>query len=338
MWYSWGCRKGTISGIGYLPRTLIREALSYMPSIRQMAQFRLRVIKQANISGNISATARMFRISRQSVYRWICRYDGTLESLMDRSHRPHKHPSQHTAAEVELVLRVQRHNKRLGLVCLWVHLRMKFGYSRTLSALYRLLRREGIINPPRKRRRRKNKPYEPILVPGERFQIDVKHVPRQCLVSALAGRRLYQYTAIDECTRWRYIAIFDEISTYNSVAFVKELQARFPFQIGCIQTDNGTEFTSRFHDPHNESAFEAYLKAQGIRHKLIAVATPRHNGKVERSHRTDQERFYNDNRFFSLRYIREQASRYLTQSNRRPLMAHGWKSAQQMLEAYQHVL
>lgn len=309
-----------------------------MPSIRQMAQFRLRVIRQAIKAHNVSETARLNRVSRQSVHRWIARYDGTLESLMDRSHRPRRHPSQHTAAEVELVLKVQRHNKRLGLMCLWIHLRMNFGYSRTLAALYRLLRREGIIAPPRKRRRRKNKPYEPILVPGERFQIDVKHVPKQCLVGALAKRKLYQYTAIDECTRWRYIAIVDEISTYNSVAFVQQLQTRFPFQIGCIQTDNGTEFTSRFHDPHNESAFEAYLKEQGIRHKLIAVATPRHNGKVERSHRSDQERFYNDNKFFSLRYIREQAGRYLALSNRRPLMAHGWKSAQQMLEAYQYVV
>jgi transposase InsO family protein len=309
-----------------------------MTSIRQMAQFRLRVLRQAHKTGNVSSTARLFRVSRQSVHRWIGRFDGSLESLMDRSHRPHRHPTQHTCQEVAQVLKVQRHNKRLGLVCLWVHLRMDYGYTRSLPALYKLLRREGILPGPRKRARRKPKPYEPILVPGERIQMDVKHVPKACLVGALSTKRVYQYTAIDECTRWRHVAVFDELSTYNSVEFVYQLLERFPFEIGCIQTDNGAEFTSRYTGAKHPSAFESELTALGIRHKLIAPATPRHNGKVERSHRSDQERFYNDRQFFSLKYLKEQISRYLRESNRRPLMAHGWRSAQQMLENYQHVL
>jgi transposase InsO family protein len=315
-----------------------QEVLIRMTSIRQIAQFRLRVVRHALKTGNVSSTARLHRVSRQSVHRWIARYDGTLESLMDRSHRPHRHPTQHTSQEVAQVLRVQRHNKRLGLVCLWVHLKMNYGYCRTQTALYKLLRREDILPGPRKRARRKPKPYEPILVPGERFQIDVKHVPKVCLVGGLSTKKLYQYTAIDECTRWRHIAVFDEISTYSSVEFAYQLLERFPFEIGCIQTDNGAEFTSKYTGSTHPSAFESELAALGIRHKLIAPATPRHNGKVERSHRTDQERFYNDRRFFSLKYLKEQMSRYLRESNRRPLMAHGWKSAQQMLENYQHVV
>jgi len=215
---------------------------------------------------------------------------------------------------------------------------VNFGYSRSISALYKLLRREGILAGPKRRKRRKPKPYEPILMPGERFQIDVKHVPRSCLVGALAGRKLYQYTAIDECTRWRHVAIFDELSAHNSVEFLYQLIEHFPFEISCIQTDNGAEFTSRYQGSRHPSAFEAELAAFGIRHKLIAPATPRHNGKVERSHRTDQERFYSDNKFYSIRYIKEQISRYLRQSNRRPLSCHNWKSAHQMLQNYQDVL
>ena len=237
-----------------------------------------------------------------------------------------------------MVLRVQRHNKRLGLVCLWVHLRRNFGYARTLPALYKLLRREGIMAGPKKKQRRKPKPYQPILVPGERIQMDVKYVPKDCLVAGLTGKKLYQYTAIDECTRWRYIAVFDELSTHNSVEFLYQLLERFPFQIGCIQTDNGAEFTSRYTGSRHPSPFEAELKAYGIQHKLVAPATPRHNGKVERSHRSDQERFYNDRKFFSTKYLKEQMSRYLRESNRQPLMAHGWRSAHQMLENYQHVV
>lgn len=309
-----------------------------MLSIRQMAQSRLRVVKHASKTGNVSSTARLFGVSRQSVHRWIGRWDGSLESLMDRSHRPRRHPTQHTREEVAQVLRVQRHNRRLGLVCLWVHLKMNYGYSRTQAALYRLLRREGILPGPRKRARRKPKPYEPILVPGERIQMDVKYVPKDCLAAGLSTKRLYQYTAIDECTRWRHIAVFDELSTYNSVEFLYQLLERFPFEIRCIQTDNGAEFTSRYQGAGHPSAFETELAALGIRHKLIAPATPRHNGKVERSHRSDQERFYNDRRFFSLKYLREQITRYLRESNRRPLSCHSWRSAQQMLDNYQHVV
>ena len=309
-----------------------------MTSIRQMAQFRIRVVSEAHKTGNVSSTARCFRISRQTVHRWISRYDGTLESLMDRSHRPRRHPTQHTPEEVAKVLKVQRHNKRLGLVCLWVHLTMNHGYCRSLPALYKLLRREGILPGPKKRAKPKPKPYEPILVPGERIQMDVKHVPKACLVGGLSTKKAYQYTAIDECTRWRYIAAFDEISTYSSVQFLYQLLERFPFEIACIQTDNGSEFTSRYQGSGHPSAFESELAQLGIRHKPIAPATPRHNGKVERSHRSDQERFYNDRQFFSLKYLKEQMSRYLRESNRRPLMAHGWRSAQQMLENYQHVV
>ena len=309
-----------------------------MPSIRQIAQFRLRAVKWALRTGNVSAAARQHKVSRQSVHRWIARYDGTLESLMARSHRPVWHPSQHTKEEIDLVLRVWRHNRRLGLVCLHTHLRMNFGYCRTLPALYRLLRRLEVIPRPTKRPRRKSKPYEPILVPGERFQIDVKYVPKECLVGSLNGKKLYQYTAIDECTRWRHVAVFDELSTYNSVEFLYELFERFPFEIGCVQTDNGAEFTSRYRNPDHPSAFEEALATCGVRHKLIAVATPRHNGKVERSHRSDQERFYEGRRFFSLTYLREQMRRYLRISNRQPLTCHGRRTAQQMLEYYQYVV
>lgn len=307
-------------------------------SLQQIAHFRLRVVKDAMKSGNICETARLHRVHRQSIYRWLSRYDGTLESLMDRSKRPHSHPSQHTEKERRMVLRVYHHNKRLGLVCLWVHLKQNHSYKRSIASLYRLLRREGAIPAPSKKRRRKSKPYEPILVPGERFQIDVKHVPTLCLTGGLAKRKLYQYTAIDECTRWRYLAIYDEHSALNAAHFASELQKRFPFEIQCIQTDNGSEFTSRLQGSTKPSAFESYLESEGIRHKRIAVATPRHNGKVERSHRSDQERFYNDNKFYSLKYIREQLAKYLRLSNHRPLMAHNWKSANQMLLNYQSAL
>jgi len=307
-------------------------------SVRQMAQFRLRVIRDAERLGNVTGSARLNKVSRQAVHTWIARYDGTLESLMDRSRRPHSHPNQHTREEIRRVLSVARHNKKLGLVCLWMHMKLSFGYKRTVAALYRLLRREGVMPSPTKKRRRKSKPYEAILVPGERVQVDVKHVPQACLVAGLAQKKVYQYTAMDECTRWRYTAAFDELSTYNSVIFAKQLMKRFPFEIGCIQTDNGSEFTSRLQGARDPSAFELYLADEGIRHKLIAVATPRHNGKVERSHRTDEERFYQGNTFYNMRYLREQLERHRRLRNNTPMTVLGLRSPAEMLRRYQEAV
>lgn len=307
-------------------------------TLSQMARHRQRVVIEALETGNISKVARQYCITRQTVHRWIKRYDGSPESLMDVSRRPHSHPRAHTPEEIKKVINVYRQNKKLGLVCLWLHLKKNHGYTRSVSALYHLLRRLGVIPPPKKRKRRKSKPYEPILVPGERFQVDVKHVPNKCITGEIAGKKFYQFTAIDECTRWRYLKVYDEISTYNSTKFVKELINEFPFEIQCIQTDNGSEFTSRLQGSTHPSAFELFLEEIGIRHKLIRVATPRHNGKVERSHRTDQERFYDDNKFYSLKYLKDQLARHLSKYNRTPLLVLNEKSPQEFLNQYIEVL
>ena len=80
------------------------------------------------------------------------------------------------------------------------------------------------------------------------MQIDVKVVPDYCIRAKLRRdeKRLYQWTAIDECTRIRYLYIFEEHTPENSVIFLKKFLKRFPFEVECIQTDNGTEFTYKF--------------------------------------------------------------------------------------------
>lgn len=115
------------------------------------------------------------------------------------------------------------------------------------------------------------KPYEQMLYPGQRIQIDVKFVPSACLVGDAEGKKFYQYTAIDEYSRWRYVEAFEEHSTYSSSVFVEHLIRRFPMPIECVQTDNGTEFTKRFTQPGKETLtmFQRTLKNNDIRHKLI---------------------------------------------------------------------
>lgn len=142
--------------------------------------------------------------------------------------------------------------------------------------------------------------------PGERIQMDVKYVPTKCLVNELFDKKLYQYNAIDEYTRLRYLEIFDEKSTYSSTQFLKNLIKYFPFDIKTIRTDNGTEFTNRLANTTNPqpTLFEKELKECRIAHGYIKPYTPRHNGKVERSHRKDNERFYNVKTFYSIKDIR----------------------------------
>ena len=89
------------------------------------------------------------------------------------------------------------------------------------------------------------KPYEKMLFPGQRVQIDVKFVPASCLVGDVKGMKFYQYTAIDEYSRYRYVEAFEEHSSYSSAIFLEHMLKAFKFPVECVQTDNGAEFTKR---------------------------------------------------------------------------------------------
>ena len=121
-------------------------------------------------------------------------------------------------------------------------------------------------NPPRKHDSR----YPELLRPGEKVQIDVKEVPYSCLKGAVKqeGKRLYQWTAIDEFSRYRFVYGFEEHTPENSVKFLKLLEAAFPFKIEAVQTDNGTEFTYRYISEEKECPFETALREAGIEHRV----------------------------------------------------------------------
>jgi len=294
-----------------------------MKTIRQRAFFRQRAIKEVTKGKQVTEVAVKYRISRTSIYRWQERYDGTVESLYERSHRPHSHPNQHTPEEIMLIKRVWSHNKGLGLVCLHMILEDKHGYSRSVCSLNRIMKQLGIGRKKQRKKRYTAKPYDTPKNPGERVQLDVKYVPSVCLVK---GIKLYQYTAVDEATRIRCRVIFDEHSNWNSVRFLHHVRKKFPFAIQCVQTDNGTEFTNALVQGSCSTEFEQYLKKEKIAHKRIRPATPRHNGKVERVHRMDSERFYPNRTFYSAKDANEQLQRYQRWDNNFPLLVLGRKS------------
>jgi transposase len=295
-----------------------------MNKVQQAAYFRQRVVKEVLKGRSVAEAARRHRISRMSVYRWLQRYDGTVESLKEKSHRPEGHPNAHSKQEYELVRRVRSANKGLGLVCLHMILQDRHGYSRSVSGLYKALKRQGLLRERQRKKRHTPKPYDTPKIAGERIQIDVKYVPKACHAKGLT--QLYQFTAVDECTRLRYRYIFEEISSYNAAKFLMMAQNYYPFEIQCVQTDNGVEFTNALLSSTKPSVFERYCMQAGISHKRIRVATPRHNGKVERVHRIDQERFYENRSFYSVEDANMQLKPYQRNDNRFPLLVLGRKS------------
>jgi transposase InsO family protein len=305
-----------------------------MNKITQTMRYRQAVLEYAKRHGVTKAAIR-YRTNRQFIYRWQKRYDGTLKSLADRSHRPHHHPRQHTDAELKLITDMRRRNPGAGLVVFWVKLRQR-GYSRSISALYRILRKSGqmAVKPPNPKYI--PKPYEQMQYPGQRVQIDVKHVPAACLVGDVTGQKFYQYTAIDEYSRFRYVEAFEECSTYSSFLFLLHMMKAFPFKVECVQTDNGGEFTNRLmpHGVGKPTKFETALAKLQIRHKLIRPYTPRHNGKVERSHRKDNEYFYASHRFYSFCDFKNQLVIHNRRYNAFPMRPLGWLSPKDYLTSY----
>ena len=306
-----------------------------MASITQDMRYRLSLIKYAERYG-VTKAAIKYKTNRQYIYRWKNRYDGSWDSLRDRSRRPHSHPNQHTPEEIKLIQDMRRRNPHAGLVIFWVKLRQR-GYTRSIPGLYRFLKKQGIWAEKLPNPKYVPKPYEQMEYPGQRIQIDVKFVPSCCLVNEAKGKKFYQYTAIDEYSRWRYVEAFEEHSTYSSARFLEHLIRRFPMPIECVQTDNGMEFTKCFSTPGQVTltAFQRVLQEHGIRHKLIRPFTPRHNGKVERSHRKDNERFYASHTFYSFEDFSKQLQLYNRRDyNRFPMRPLGWKSPQTVLTEF----
>ena len=305
-----------------------------MNNITQNMKFRQSLVSFA-LKHGVSRASRKYNKTRSYIYFWLSRYNGNIESLACRSRKPHSHPNQHTEEELNLLRRMRRRNPDLGLCEFWCRLRER-GYSRSIVSLYRVMRRIGLQPMPTPKPKYVPKPYEKMLYPGQRVQIDVKFVPLSCLVGDAKGHRFYQYTAIDEYSRLRYIEAFEEHNTYSSAVFLEHLVKHFKFPIECIQTDNGIEFTNRFSSAKRDlpTLFEATALKLGIRHKLIRPYTPRHNGKVERSHREDQKRFYSKATFYSFADFKHQLEVYRYRSNKIPMRPLGWRSPTEYLASY----
>ena len=299
-----------------------------MDKIAQDSQYRQRMMAYSEHHG-VEETANRYHVCRKTVWKWSKRWDGTAKSLEEKSRRPKSNPRKQKPWEIELVKRMR---KKYGkdLLLGYQKAREK-GYKRSYGCFKRTAEKE--IPLKKKAPKRKNKLYQRASYPGQKVQIDVKYVPSYCVAD---GRKYYQYTAKDECTRWTYREMYEEHNTYSSQQFLLSLVEHAPFMIREVQTDNGSEFTKRLmsNDPNDKTLFEQELERMGIIYHRIRPATPRHNGKVERQHRTDEMRFYCHMRMYSLEDGRKQLARYQRQSNNNIMTCLGMRSPNQVLQLY----
>ncbi len=247
------------------------------------AAHRLAIIRHAQeLTGNVSKTCRYYGISRQVYYKWLRRYEeGGVDALRDRSSKPHVSPR---ATRVEVVGKIiyLRQTYHFGPHKIAIYLKRYHDIELSPSGIWRILKRLDMSRLPSSQRYRRHrdrwKRYEK-PEPGHRVQVDVK------FISPLPGsrRKYYQFTAIDDCTRLRVLRIYDRLNQNTAIQFLDYVLAKLPFRVERIQTDNGAEF---------QSAFHYHMLDRGIGHVYIRPATPRLNGKVERSHRIDAEEFY----------------------------------------------
>ena len=306
--------------------TSISHSQRYLPHDLNTKFYAVKLYRQGY---SISFVCRRYKISKRSLMRWNKKFDGTKESLIDKSHRPlSPHPNAHTEQELKWIENYLRRNPHISMCELYGKLRVEKGYSRNASSLFRVLRKMGIYVNKEKKERYTPKKYDTPSNIGIKWQMDVKYVPKYCY-SGNDGQKFYQYTCIDEASRERFIYPYQEQSSYSTIDFVKRAIVYFGYQPKIIQTDNGQEFTYTMKTDRTHP-LDTLLNQLNITHQLIRPRTPRHNGKVERSHRNDQNRFYNFLSFYSYDDLKKQTKSYLKRSNNIPMQVLGWLSPLEM--------
>lgn len=237
-------------------------------------QQRLKWIKLYEATGDAGLVCRRCGISRPTLRLWYRRYlDEGEQGLVDRSRRPLSSPNQKVSSQEETWILALR-KRRLGARRIKSELQRNHACELSLATIHKVLVRNGQNELPARKKRRKGKRRYQRPIPGDRVQMDV------CKIAP----GLYQYTAIDDCTRFKILALYSRRTVSNSIKFLEYVLEEIPFPIQRIQTDRGGEFFG-----HN---FQLKLMEYAIKFRPIKPASPHLNGKVERSQKTDLEEFW----------------------------------------------
>jgi transposase InsO family protein len=248
---------------------------------------------------------------KRTLERWVAAYKkGGSGALEPRSTEPKKYHEETAIALKERILGIRKNTKKCALKIHWQLAREGITiHERTIG---KILKKEGLVRKYRVKKV-KYKYLRASRKPGELIEIDVKHVP-----GSVAGKRYFQYTAIDTASRWRHLAVYGEESTYHSIRFLEAVLQRFPYRVQAIKTDNHSTFTNYYLGTGKRSdmtvktvhALDRFCTQQNIIHYLIDPGKPAQNGTVERSHREDQEKFYEQNSFVDASDLQKKLRRW----------------------------
>lgn len=271
--------------------------------------------------------------SQRSLERWIAAYKKHgVEGLIPKSTRPKSHPKETKIRVKERVIELRKKTKKCALKLHWQL--EKEGITLHKNTIQKIIKAEGLVRKYRVRKLKYRYIKVPLL-PGELVEIDVKYVPE-----TVENKRYYQFTAIDCASRWRYLEIFDDYSNTSSLQFLRQVLKNAPFRVRAIKTDNGSNFTNRYtgydksSDPLHPKlhALDLLCQEKNIIHYLIDPGKPAQNGKVERSHRSDQEIFYERNRFKNITDLKKKIRIWNTLYNNLEHCGLNGKTPNEMLQ------
>ena len=263
--------------------------------------------------------AKIAGVNRRTLRRWERNYARYGENgLVPQPKRPRSCPWQTPRDVVGLISELRYSRARpLGPIPISVKLKKYHGITIHWRTVAKVLKRGGLIVKRSRAPRKDSPPRTAATFPGELVEIDVKYAAK------FNDRWVYQYTATDCCTRMRCLRTYVEQTNRSAVRFLETAVRAFPFPIRAVKTDNHSTFTNRYTgyaksaDPLHPRLhpFDLACQRHGTTHYLIDTGKPQQNGKVERSHRTDEEEFYQVERFSSLRNLQAKQRRWLEYYN-----------------------
>lgn len=280
--------------------------------------------------GNVSLACQRMGFSRKFYYRWwrrLKRAKFELWGLEEQSRRPKRSPLQIPKKYEQAILWYAR--RQYGSRMIEAML-LREGIAVSRSTICHVLNKRRAPKKTRRERLKKHRKRYELVIPGQRLQLDVKYVPE-----LVGGKRAYNYVIVDECTRWRFAYAYDQISEGTTVDFLERLDRHCPFPIHTIQTDNGQEFTYALNPlaKHVEHKMDQWCQANNIHHRLIPPGVKELNGKVERSHRIDEQYFYWKAPTESLQRFNEHQYRWIAFYNtKRPHGGIGYLTPLEMLK------
>lgn len=285
---------------------------------------------------SIAKLSQRSSFSRDTLHRWKKAYlQEGLAGLQEKSRAHHFHPR---TTPTDLVERIRTLRTETGFCAAKIRFRLlKEGIALSTRGIHKVLKREGMVKT-KKRFPHKDTWKSKSTAPGELVEIDVAYMRKY------KGKWLYQFTAVDSCTRWRFLKIYREQHIGSALDFLQKLLKEAPFAIQGVKTDNGAIFTNRYNGYYKSTrtfprmhAFTRECRRHGIVHYLIDPGKPAQQGKVERSHRTDRAEFWNRVSFRSLEELQRKQSTYVDWYNtQREHLGIGGKTPMELLQSVRH--